>query len=329
MCTLHTDHTRVGDTLPSYAFLVLAAETPVCNGNSDGSTTVQCRGKKGGAVQLKVTGTVPGDKPGVDWHKGDEATKLNSDNTKYKITGSKNIELEILNLAETDEGKYEAKEIPQPEKFEVQVVDCLGKTSEPALCQGKPGGSIELGLSDGTVSPLAWKKGTVKITINATKYDGPVTEAILKILNLNDEDEADFTGGTNGDGEKFSVQVADCFGATGTVQCPGKLGEKLKLRISGSVTGADKVIWTKEGGELPSSSKKVGDKNEGLKLKDLKAADAGTYKATYDTSNTVLFVVSVPGEFDVARQSTHCYESRKALIDPKTFCISLAVETNQ
>ncbi|XP_037105281.1 uncharacterized protein LOC119121603 [Syngnathus acus] len=311
----------------SEPFGQVLAETPGCKVKTSG-TAVQCRGKKGGVVKLEVTGTVPSGEPDVTWHK-DDGPSLTSDGIKYKITGIKNINLEILNLAEDDKGEYKSKGITPVEEFKVQVVDCLGgKTSEPAgLCQGKPGGSIKLGLSDdGSGTSLSWKKGTDTIAISGDKY-GPVNEATLMIKNLDDADEKEFTGGPTGSEEKFSVQVADCFGAAGTVQCQGKLNEALKLRISDAVSGS-KVVWTKEEGVVPASSQKLGTKDEGLKFPSLAPADAGTYKATYG-GNTVSFAVRIPGEFDVAGQSTHWYESRKALIEPETFCISLAVETNQ
>ncbi|KAM9819606.1 uncharacterized protein ACBT44_009335 [Syngnathus typhle] len=274
---------------------VLAAETPVCNGKTDDST-VQCRGKKGGAVKLKIKASVDAANSNVEWHK--DGSALTIDGNKLVKSGGKDEELTINTLAETDKGEYKATKISPEEKFEVQVVDCLGGITTPALCQGKPGGSIELGLSGQTGTTFSWKKGTDTnaITADKKKY-GPVTEAILEVKNLDDEgDDVEFTGGPTGsENEKFSVQVADCFGATGTVECPGKLGEKLlKLRISDTVTGT--VTWEKVGGDLPVGNQKVGAKDVGLKLEALKAADVGTYKATYDTSNTVLFAVSVPDE---------------------------------
>ncbi|XP_049576217.1 uncharacterized protein [Syngnathus scovelli] len=204
--------------------------------------------------------------------------------------------LTILNLEEGDEGEYTASTSPA-QKFQVQVVDCIGSSTAatPGLCQGKPGGRIKLALSDGTASPIAWKKATDKITANNSKYPGGVDKATLTIKNLDDEDEAKFTGGANGEGEHFSVQVADCFGGdTGTtVTCEGKQGKDLKLRISGSVTSGS-VTWAKVDGTFPGGCEKPGPKDEGLQLKTLTAPDAGTYKATYD-GKTVSFTVSIPG----------------------------------
>ncbi|XP_037105267.1 S-layer-related protein-like [Syngnathus acus] len=128
------------------------------------------------------------------------------------------------------------------------------------------------------------------------------------IKNLDVDDETEFSGGVTGAMEKFSVQVADCFGATGSnVACQGELTKALKLRISAAVSGSN-VKWEKEGGKLPASSKKVGTNDVGLKLTALTPADAGTYKATYD-GNTVSFAVRIPGlsgngESDTKKEST-------------------------
>ncbi|XP_037105294.1 uncharacterized protein LOC119121608 [Syngnathus acus] len=283
---------------------VLAAEQTgeTCTGTA--GTTVTCKRKKDETVKLTIAGTA--NNP-VRWKKG--TTTISAQAAKYELDGDKNKILTILNLKEGDEETYTAEGTSPVEKFQVQVVDCLGgKTSEPAgLCQGKPGGSIKLGLSDdGSGTSLSWKKGTDTIAISGDKY-GPVNEATLMIKNLDDADEKEFTGGPTGSEEKFSVQVADCFGATGTVQCQGKLNEALKLRISDAVSGS-KVVWTKEEGVVPASSQKLGTKDEGLKFPSLAPADAGTYKATYG-GNTVSFAVRIPdtkgtSESDTKKEST-------------------------
>ncbi|KAM9818648.1 uncharacterized protein LOC133151272 [Syngnathus typhle] len=259
--------------------LAAAAETgAVCNGNAAG-TAVTCKRKKGEDVTLKVTGTV------TSWKKGTDP--VNTATAKYEAKPSEKS-LKIKALADDDEGEYTAG---GNEKFLVQAVDCLGDTNTAALCQGKPGGSIELGL---TGEGNSWKKAGGAITANGGKY-GPVTEAILKINNLDDNDEAEFTGGpSTSEDEKFSVQVADCFGtAADNVECKAELGQKLKLRISDTVTGSE-VKWEKQGGNLPVGKEEVGEKREGLKLPGLTAADVGTYTATYN-GKTVSFAVSVPG----------------------------------
>ncbi|XP_037105333.1 uncharacterized protein LOC119121673 [Syngnathus acus] len=275
-----------------------------CKGTAD--ATVTCKRKKDETVKLTIAGTA--NNP-VRWKKG--TTTISAQAAKYELDGDKNKILTILNLKEGDEETYTAEGTSPVEKFQVQVVDCLGgKSTKPAgLCQGKPGGSIRLGLSDATGSSLSWMKDGTAIT-TGDKYDGPVNAATLKIKDLDDGDEKEFTGGITGAMEKFIVQVADCFGDTGTVQCQGKLNEALKLRISAAVSGT--VTWEKVDGQLPSNNQKVGTNNVGLKLAPLTAADAGTYKATYD-SKDVSFTVRIPGEFDVAGRSTHWYESRKAL----------------
>ncbi|XP_049577157.1 uncharacterized protein [Syngnathus scovelli] len=267
---------------------VLANETPECEGKTDGNA-VPCNGKKGGALKLKVKKTIASTEPDVTWEKD---AALESD-TKYKIDGVKNINLEIRSLDVPDEGEYKAKVSPE-EKFQVKVVDCLGGTSaSPAMCQGKLGGIIKLGLSDGTVDSISWKKGTGDV-VAGEKYQGPVNEATLTIKDLDNDDEAKFTGGANSKEEHFSVQVADCFGggAGKTVECNGKQGKNLKLRISGSVTG-NSVTWAKEGGELPDGHDKKGTKDEGLILNSLTAPDAGTYTATYAPSVTESFTVKI------------------------------------
>ncbi|KAM9818652.1 uncharacterized protein LOC133151273 [Syngnathus typhle] len=282
--------------------LAAAAHTgAVCTG---GNTPVTCKRKKGQDVKLKVTGAGT-----ITWKKG--GVPVEKTNPKYEVDDSENS-LKIKTLAEDDEGEYTAGGTSPEQKFQVQAVDCLGgKSPDPAgLCQGKPGGIIKLGLTQGDAFPLAWKKAGRKIVDNTNKYDG-LEAATLTINNLDDEgDDAEFTGGTNGDGEKFSVQVADCFGATGTVKCPGKLGKKLKLRISAAVAGSE-VKWEKEGGNLPVDKKEVGEKHEGLKLPGLTAADVGTYKATYNSNKVVVsFAVSVPDESGTS-------EDKKATEKPK------------
>ncbi|XP_049576215.1 uncharacterized protein [Syngnathus scovelli] len=270
---------------------VLVEEIKECEAKTPG-TPVPCNGKKGGARKLKVKKTIATNEPDVKWEKD---AALESDNTKYKIDGGKKETLEILSLDVPDEGEYTAKNISPEEKFQVKVVDCLGgKTASPGLCQGKLGGIIKLGLSDGTVDSISWKKGTGDLSADNSKYPGGVDKATLTIKNLDDEDEAKFTGGANGEGEHFSVQVADCFGggAGKTVECNGKQGKNLKLRISGSVTSGS-VTWAKEGGELPDGHDKKGTKDEGLQLKTLAPPDAGTYTATYAPSVTESFTVKI------------------------------------
>ncbi|KAM9818651.1 uncharacterized protein ACBT44_008814 isoform 2-T4 [Syngnathus typhle] len=197
--------------------LAAAAETgAVCNGNAAG-TAVTCKRKKGEDVTLKVTGTV------TSWKKGTDP--VNTATAKYEAKPSEKS-LKIKALADDDEGEYTAG---GNEKFLVQAVDCLGDTNTAALCQGKPGGSIELGL---TGEGNSWKKAGGAITANGGKY-GPVTEAILKINNLDDNDEAEFTGGpSTSEDEKFSVQGKE------------EVGEKREgLKLPG-LTAADVGTYT-------------------------------------------------------------------------------------
>ncbi|XP_049577158.1 uncharacterized protein [Syngnathus scovelli] len=265
---------------------VLANETPECNGNIAG-TAVPCNGKKGGALQLKVTGGLSNTETVAKWQKG---TGDIAAGNKYTMAGK---DLTIKTLDVPDEGEYKATNVSPEEKFEVKVVDCLGsKTSTPAMCKGKKGDSIKLGLSDGTVSSISWKKGTEKITADTTKYPGGVTEATLTIKNLDDEDEAKFTGGTNGEGESFSVQVAPvCLSSDAS--CVGKLSRDLVLKVEGPV-GA-KVTWEKDDTPLTDQRYvKSGTNDKELMIPNLVAPDAGTYKAKYG-ENTVPFTVSIPG----------------------------------
>ncbi|KAM9819359.1 uncharacterized protein LOC133151733 [Syngnathus typhle] len=266
--------------------LAAAQTTEDCTGEDN--KTVTCNRKKGQDVTLKVTGTV------TSWKKGTD--EVNKESPKYEVNAVEKS-LKIKELADGDEGTYTADGSSPEQKFQVQAVDCLGDENTPSLCQGKPGGSIRLGLSKANPTPpLGWKKEGTKISPNTDKYD-KVDAATLKILNLDDDDEKEFMGGTTeAEDEKFSVQVADCFGATGTVKCPGKLGTKLKLRISAAVAGSE-VKWEKEGGNLPVGNLKVGANDVGLKLEALTPADVGTYKATYNSNKVVVsFAVSVPGE---------------------------------
>ncbi|XP_049576848.1 muscle M-line assembly protein unc-89-like [Syngnathus scovelli] len=264
---------------------VLANETPECEGKTDGNT-VPCNGKKGGALKLKVTGGLSNTETVAKWQKG--TGDIATDN-KYTMAGK---DLTIKTLDVPDEGEYTAKNVSPEEKFQVKVVDCLGsKTSTPAVCKGKKGDSIKLGLSDGTVSSISWKKGTEKITANTTKYPGGVTEATLTINNLDDKDEAKFTGGANGEGESFSVQVAPvCLSSDAS--CVGKLSRDLVLKVEGPVTG--KVTWEKDDTPLTDQRYvKSGTNEKELMIPNLVAPDAGTYKAKYG-ANTVPFTVSIP-----------------------------------
>nr|XP_049577300.1 uncharacterized protein LOC125969385 [Syngnathus scovelli] len=168
-----------------------------CQGTA--GSTVTCKRKKGEKVSLTISTGATNTK----WMKG--TVDITAETDKREISDDVK-KLTILNLAEGDEGEYTAGTSPE-EKFQVQVVDCIGGNSAatPGLCQGKPGGRIKLALSDGTVSSIAWKKAMEKITAN-NKYPGGVDKATLTIMDLDDTDEAKFTGGQSGDGEHFSVQ---------------------------------------------------------------------------------------------------------------------------
>ncbi|XP_061130786.1 obscurin-like isoform X2 [Syngnathus typhle] len=264
---------------------VLAAGTPECEGDSTNGKTVQCRGKTGEAVKLKVSGAVS--EP-VVWHKG--PTTLDIDGIKLVKSGAKDAELTINTLAQADEAEYKAEKSSPEQKFNVQVVDCLGGITTPGLCKGRKGGSIKLGLSGGTGTTFSWKKG--KTTIGAgQKYEGQVNKAILEIKNLDDEDEKEFMGGPSGsEDEKFSVQVAPVCQGDDT-PCVGKVGRDLVLKVKGK---ADKdVTWTKNGKPVDKKCVKSGEKDSELTILNLVAADVGTYKATYG-DNTESFAVSIP-----------------------------------
>ncbi|XP_061129518.1 uncharacterized protein LOC133150912 [Syngnathus typhle] len=199
-----------------------------------------------------------------------------------------------MTLAEGDEGTYTADGTSPVEKFQVQVVPvCTGQATK-VTCMGKLGGELDLTMDSGT-TPFKWHKDTTEI-VASEKY-GAIDAMTLTIKSLDDDDEKEFKGtSTDKIARVFGVQVANCLGAKGTVPCQAKLNEALKLGISDTVS--DTVTWVKVDGQLPANNLKVGANDVGLKLKDLKAADVGTYKATYNSDMEVFFAVSVPAGGD-------------------------------
>ncbi|KAM9819551.1 uncharacterized protein ACBT44_009303 [Syngnathus typhle] len=237
-------------------------------------TAVTCKPRKGQKVKLTITGPAT---TNVEWKKG--TTPISAQAEKYELHNDNHKILTILDLAEGDEGTYTANLSPE-QKFQVQVVPvCTGQATK-VTCVGKLGGELDLKMG-GRTAPFKWHKVDTEITqANSNKYGGVIKDT-LTIKSLDNDDEKDFKGtGTGGPAQEFSVQVANCLGATGTVPCQAKLNEPLKLGISDTVS--DTVTWVKVDGQLPANNLKVGANDVGLKLKDLKAADVGTYKATYN-----------------------------------------------
>ncbi|XP_049587302.1 uncharacterized protein [Syngnathus scovelli] len=170
-----------------------------------------------------------------------------------------------------------------------QAETCRGG-STAVMCNGKPGGELEL-TATGASGTVTWTKGDTGPT-DAEKYlkTGPHS-ANMKIKNLDDTDEETYKAaapsitGT----QDFVVNVGDCFGGATETTCSGSVGGSLKLKATG-VTGGT-VKWEKEGspGEIThiaSVTEIVRTTKDGLKILNLKPESAGTYIAKDGTGMT-------------------------------------------